>query len=190
LVCTFQVIINTLLHILPSLATYGSVLFVIYYSFAVAGMAAFAGKIQDGAAAGADCGAASLRGSEFAAEGYCPNNFNHLTASLTTLFELMVVNQWHVIAEGHALAAGTKWARLFFLAFHLTCVIVVLNIFTAFVLEAFILEYSASRRKVRSHLAERIYRMGLAHGQYNSFINNNVRLVHHLSNAVTKNFIL
>ncbi len=51
--------------------------------------------------------------------------------------------------------------------------IVILNIFTAFVLEAFILEYSASRHKVRSHLAERIYRMGLANGQYNSFTNTN-----------------
>ncbi len=174
----FKVIINTLLHILPSLATYGSVLFILYYFFAVIGMAAFSGKIRDGDDAGDDCGNANLRGSEFAAESYCSNNFNHLTASFTVLFELMVVNQWHVIAEGHVLAVAgpdsNPWpTRLFFLAFHLTCVIVILNIFTAFVLEAFILEYSASQSKVRSPLAERVYRMGLAHGHYNSFINNN-----------------
>ncbi len=42
----FKVVINTLLHILPSLATYGSVLFVIYYFFAMIGMSVFAGKIK------------------------------------------------------------------------------------------------------------------------------------------------
>ena len=110
----FKVVINTLLHILPSLATYGSVLFIIYYFFAMIGMSVFAGKIStlSSSSSGDDhCGNANLKGSEFAAEGYCPNNFNDLTSSLTVLFELMVVNQWHVIAEGHVLAVGTKYVE-------------------------------------------------------------------------------
>jgi hypothetical protein len=70
-----------------------------------------------------------------AQNGYCANNFSNLGRALVVLFELLVVNQWHVITEGFVLAAGSRWVRLYFIAFHLLTVIVVLNIFTAFVLE-------------------------------------------------------
>ena len=58
-------------------------------------------------------------------------------------------------------------ARLFFFAFHFVCVIVVLNIFLAFVIEAFILEFSfreSSDSRPISSLAPRINQMGLAYG--------------------------
>ena len=43
------------------------------------------------------------------------------------------------------LAVDSKWTRIYFLSFHLFAVIIILNIFTAFVLEIFILEYSFDR---------------------------------------------
>jgi hypothetical protein len=58
-----------------------------------------------------------------------------LARGFVVLFDLLVVNQWHVMTEGFVLALGSRWVRLYFVAFHLTTVIVVLNIFTAFVLE-------------------------------------------------------
>jgi hypothetical protein len=66
---------------------------------------------------------------------YCANNFNNLGRAFVVLFDLLVVNQWHVLTEGFVVAAASRWVRLYFVAFHLTTVIVVLNIFTAFVLE-------------------------------------------------------
>jgi len=73
---------------------------------------------------------------------YCRNNFNDYLSSLILLFELTVVNQWHsinilqnfriicifflVLASGFVLVT-TKWARLYFLIFHLCAVIVVLK---------------------------------------------------------------
>jgi len=44
------------------------------------------------------------------------------------MFELMVVNQWHVISQGY-ITATTKWARLYFAFFHVTSVIVSLKYF-------------------------------------------------------------
>ena len=42
----FRIVINTILHILPSMVNYGGVLLVFYYSFALIGMEAFGGKIR------------------------------------------------------------------------------------------------------------------------------------------------
>ena len=45
----------------------------------------------------------NLQKSDFAVDGYCSNNFNDLFSAFVTLFELMAVNQWHVVAQGHVL---------------------------------------------------------------------------------------
>ena len=42
-----------------------------------------------------------LEGSEFAGDGYFLNNFNDVFSAYITLFELTVVNQWHVLVEGY-----------------------------------------------------------------------------------------
>lgn len=63
-----------------------------------------------------------------------------------------------------------KAARLYFFAFHLVCVTVILNIFSAFVIEAFILEFSVTsagddkgRPLPQSPLMKRIAGMGLSY---------------------------
>ena len=155
----FRSVLNTLLNILPSMATYGSILFIIFYSFAIVGMDIFNKRIFPDR--NPNCGNELLEDSEFVRNGYCANNFNDLHSSLLVLFEVLVVNQWHVLAEGHA-AVTSQWAKLYFIAFHVVCVIMILNIFTAFVLEAFILEYTLSKSKVKSNLTDKISKMGLA----------------------------
>lgn len=157
-------------NLIHSVATYGSILFIIFYLFAIVGMNLFAGKITDqyvyddgSPEAESFCGNIKLKGSAFFDHKYCLNNFNDLTSSLIVLFELLVVNQWHVITEGYVLVTSS-WARLFFISFHIACVILILNIFTAFVLEAFILEYSMAKSGSASPLARKISQMGLAYG--------------------------
>ena len=85
----------------------------------------------------------SLRNSDFSELLYCKNNFNNFGRALVVLFDLTVVNQWHskptlylciysayllslVITQGFVLM--THWsARIYFLCFHLICVILVLK---------------------------------------------------------------
>lgn len=122
------------------------------------------------------CGNFRLKDSKFYESHYCSNNFNDIASAFVTLFELMVVNQWHVITEGHVLVTESKFARIYFFAFHFVCVIVILNIFSAYVIEAFMLEYSASysrnstttiqsrRDDQSSEMASRINQMGLGFG--------------------------
>ena len=57
------------------------------------------------------CGNIRLKDSDFHTARYCSSNFNNLVSSFVVLFELMVVNQWHVVAEGHVLVTGTEWTK-------------------------------------------------------------------------------
>ena len=179
----FKSILNTILHILPSLLTYAGVLFVFIYIFAMVGMEAFKGRINF---YGPDtyhpgkleyskqyCGIPgesenpslqNFRDSAFYKFQYCANNFNDFGSAIILLFELLVVNQWHILAEGFVIATGTKATRIFFIAFHMISVLNILNIFTAFVIEAFLLEFSYSAGNLETALQTKINEMGLAYG--------------------------
>eukprot|EP00794_Sanderia_malayensis_P020401 gene20401-22414_t len=162
----FKVIINTILQIGPAILTYGGIMFVFYYIFSIVGMEAFSGRINDipndnmhgnhsTNLSTSFCGNIKLRDSEFYRLHYCGKNFNNVLKSFNTLFDLTVVNQWHVITDGFVRVTN-KAARIYFLLFHLLCVIVVLNIFVAFVLEAFMLQYSFSKTKYEAALERKI----------------------------------
>ena len=88
---------------------------------------------------------ASLHESVYASLGYFANNFNDLPSAHMTLFELLVVNNWHVIVEGHVLACDSnKWVRWYFIAFYFSGVVFYLNVLMAVVLNTFLKE---SQRK-------------------------------------------
>ena len=95
---------------------------------------------------------------------YCANNFNDFGSSMVLLLELLVVNQWHILTDGFVLATGTKATRVFFISFHMICVLLILNIFTAFVIAAFLLEYTYSKGSLETALQTKINEMGLAYG--------------------------
>jgi len=169
---SFKMILNTIMHILPSLLTYVGVLFVFVYMYAIVGMEVFKKKIQffgPNTYNTSDpdqfwCGNEKLKDSLFYREKYCANNFNDIGSAIVVLIELLIVNQWHIIASGYVLATGTRATRLFFISYHMISVIIILNIFTAFVLEAFLLEYSYSKGALETALATKINEMGLAYG--------------------------
>lgn len=164
----FRLIIMTIVNITPSIFTYGAVMLVFYYFYAVIGMEIFHGLIQfhgynmtfTELNNYSFCGNAKLRNSNFYHDHYCSNNFNDILKSFVILFELTVVNQWHVLTSGFVLVTHPA-ARLYFLTFHICCVVIVLNIFTAFILEAFVLEYTLSKgRKLETVLERTLKKLG------------------------------
>ena len=72
------------------------------------------------------------------------NNFSNLFSSGMTLFELMIVNNWHVIMEGYAAVTGSAWSRCYFMAFYLVTM-VVLTITVSLFLEAFLFRIQYKR---------------------------------------------
>ncbi|XP_033646539.1 two pore calcium channel protein 2-like isoform X1 [Asterias rubens] len=167
----YQVIISTISNIGPSILTFGGVLFVIFYVFAVIGMGIFRRRITfygylpdnaytDPTQLYCGTGIANFTKSEFYNHHYCSNNFNDITKAFVVLFELMVVNQWHVIADGFVLVTH-KAARIYFLSFHIVMVVIIVNIFIAFILEVFMVEYSLSKSKYEGAIEKKIDELGL-----------------------------
>ncbi|XP_077935731.1 two pore segment channel 3 isoform X2 [Gasterosteus aculeatus] len=162
----FRAIINTLIRIGPAILTFGQLIIVVYYIFAMVGMELFKGKVKfyeedSSDPAKAYCGNELLRGTAFAQLNYCKNNFNNVVSSYILLVELTVVNQWHVLSSGFAAVTHAS-ARLFFILFHIMVVIVIINIFVAFVLEAFFVEYSVDKSDLQTSLERKIEELQLA----------------------------
>lgn len=165
----FRTIINTLIRIGPAILTFGQLIIVVYYVFAVVGMELFKDKVKFFEADSAEparayCGNILLKGTAFAHFNYCKNNFNNIVSSFILLVELTVVNQWHVLSSGFAAVTHTS-ARLFFVLFHIVVVIIIINIFVAFVLEAFFVEYSVEKSDLLTSLEKKIKELELAVAQ-------------------------
>lgn len=77
-------------------------------------------------------------------------NFNDIAAGMFTLFVIIDVSSWHVIAEAHVLATGTKWSRLFFFAAVVCGVWICLSLFEAFIISAFSERWKQKHNEIES----------------------------------------
>ena len=118
------------------------VLFCVTFLFATVGISLFQGKIN---ADPAGPQIAKLQGTDFLKNGYLPLNFNDYESAFVTLFCILVVNNWFVIVEGFVAVTDQQTGRLFFLAFYLVGVLVLLNVVVAFILDTFIGELEKTR---------------------------------------------
>ncbi|KAF0876548.1 TPC1 protein, partial [Crocuta crocuta] len=161
----FRVIVTTLINIGPTILTFGGLVLVVYYVFAVIGMEAFHGKVRflDPNFTSPDalvCGNPALKDSAFARDRYCKNNFNDLASSFILLMELTVVNHLLLLAGGFALVTHQA-AKLYFIGFHIVVVILIVNIFIAFILEAFFMAYSLEKSEVETAIEKKIQELGV-----------------------------
>ena len=146
-----NLIISTIMQIIPSMGSYALLLLLFFYSYAIVGMEMFAGKIIPTPlnSSIANCGNDLLAGSQFVEENYCIMTFNSVWYSMVVLWTLTLVNQWHILADGFVRVTN-KWSRLYFLSFHVLVVLIILNIFLAFVIEAFMLQIELDKKRSKS----------------------------------------
>uniref|UniRef100_A0A8C8ZZD6 Ion transport domain-containing protein n=1 Tax=Prolemur simus TaxID=1328070 RepID=A0A8C8ZZD6_PROSS len=161
----FRVIVTTLINIGPTMLTFGGLVFVVYYAFAIVGMEVFHGKVQFfdpnfTTPHALVCGNPALQGSAFSRARYCKNNFNDLASSFVVLMELTVVNHVLLLADGFALVTHQA-AKLYFILFHIVVVILIVNIFIAFILEAFFVAYSLEKSEVETAIEKKIQELGV-----------------------------
>ncbi|XP_053473310.1 two pore segment channel 3 [Ictalurus furcatus] len=161
----FRAIINTLIKIGAPMLTFGQLILVVYYIFAMVGMELFKGKVRYFGGDSVDhahqfCGNVLLNGSAFVRNNYCKNNFNDVVSSFILLLELTVVNQWHVLTGGFTAVTHVS-ARIFFILFHIVVVIIIINIFVAFILEAFFIEYMVEKSELQTALERKIEELNL-----------------------------
>jgi hypothetical protein len=134
----FNVIASTFFRLLPAATTLLKTVGLLMFVFASTGLHLFGGLITtdtSGALVPAEL-VEALAESDFGIDGYYANSFNDLPSGILTLFELSVVNNWFVIADGYVAVRG-KHARWFFVVYYMLGVVVALNIVVAFVLDAY-----------------------------------------------------
>ena len=129
----YRAICATSIQLLPAAMDLIIIMFCVMYLFAAVGIQLFGGKIHRLNPL--------LSHTTFAQNNYFANNFNDMFSSFITLFELLVVNNWYVIADGHVLVTS-KNARMFFLAFYFVGVVLMLNLVVAHILVRYIENFS------------------------------------------------
>ncbi|KAL4232888.1 Two pore calcium channel protein 2 [Mactra antiquata] len=131
------IVAHTLLDLVKNLQSFGGILIVIYYSYAMLGMEIFQNKITYPTKLGneslAVCGT-------YEQLEYWANNFDDFAAAVVVLWDVMVVNNWFVFLDAYA-KYTTKWSYVYFIIWWLMSVVIVLNLFTALILENFIMKW-------------------------------------------------
>ncbi|KAH9132833.1 hypothetical protein AeRB84_020897 [Aphanomyces euteiches] len=117
-----------------------ALLFCHMYIFALLGNQLFGGRISPAVMR------AQFPNDPYTQADYMANNFNDMPGAMVSLFELILVNNWFVLADGHA-AVTSKYARWFFIAYHVLGVTFLLNLLIASILDAFIDEYKQEHAK-------------------------------------------
>ena len=124
---------------LPAAGKLLKVLFVTMFVFSTFGCQLFGGLINYGPQY------ANLSATPFGEANYYANNFNDISSGFVVCFELLVVNNWFIIADGFVAVANPVIARLFFVSVYVFGVLVCLNIVIAFAIEAFNIEHQAQK---------------------------------------------
>jgi len=114
-------------RLVPVYNQLGLLLLLAFYIFATLGEQLFGGLIWEDNP--------KLENSAFASSSYFVINFNDFPSGLVTLFTLMVVNNWFVIADGF-IRVTDQWAAVFFVAFFVIINLIVLNILMALILDS------------------------------------------------------
>jgi len=127
-------LVQVLLRLVSSFRGAVTALFFVFYLYSTLGVQLFGGRIRTDSP--------SLQKLAFATAGpvgYFDNNFNDFASGLVVLFELMVVNNWFVIAEGlAAVRPDTPWLGWVFCASFYVCIhTVILNILITSVVESY-----------------------------------------------------
>ncbi|RHY32302.1 hypothetical protein DYB32_002669 [Aphanomyces invadans] len=130
----YRVFCMTWFRLLPFAKNLIVIMFCAMYIFALLGMQCFGGLISPVVMT------ARFNTSAYTQDDYMANNFNDMASGIVTLFELIVVNNWFVLAEGHVLVTS-KVSRWFFIVYYIISVTLLLNLVVASILEAFVDEY-------------------------------------------------
>ena len=131
----FQVILSTLEEILPEMKVIVGMLLFIFYVFAVVGGRLFGGLVTRDPK---NFLSALLVGTDFETNEYWANNFNDMMSGMNVLFNLLLVNNWPEEADGILAVTQSKYSRYYFLAFHVTAVVIVGNIVIASIIDNFL----------------------------------------------------
>ena len=124
---TFAIIFKSLLNILIIFIPLMLLGYLFYYEFAVIGMAIFRGVNLNDTVAANDCGS-------YENLNYHPYNFEDFGSSLVVLWNLMIVNNWHIIVDAYV-RRMSPYVRIYFVIWWLFTEAILNGVLFGFMLE-------------------------------------------------------
>eukprot|EP00944_MAST-04C_sp_MAST-4C-sp1_P012833 g12833.t1 len=132
----FRRLTGTIIHVIPALWRFFGILFIVMYMFAILGMECFGHTLKVEHFGGDKTKIETFKNSSYFRLNYHENNFDDFPHAMVTLFEQMVVNNWPIVMEG-AMASNGWVASIYFIAFYLVCVVCIMNVLVAFLIDAY-----------------------------------------------------
>jgi two pore calcium channel protein len=130
----FNAIFRQFVRLLPAFSALFGALWALFSLYAQLGVVIFGGRIRTDT---------FPAGQEGASLPYALNNFNDFGSGLVTLFELLIVNNWHVITDVFV-AATDDWARVYFISWYVLAVVVMSNLIVAHILDGILVDEGPS----------------------------------------------
>ena len=141
---SMSIVFNTLIDLIRNMKAFAGVLIVIYYSFAIVGIEIFNGAIKYNPKNVTDAGELVYPCGSYQQLEYWANNFDDFAAAIVVLWDIMVVNNWSVFLSAYKNSLS-QWAYLYFIMWWLFSVVIVLQLFTAMIIENFIMKWDKSQ---------------------------------------------
>jgi len=122
----FKIFFETAKDLMNPFSALIGVIVSIFYFFATIGVYFFGGEVSKG------------RADQFSSipVDTIYNNFNDFPSALSTLFELLLISNWHYTAIMIE-SVTSKTSRLFFLAFYVFSVLVTVNLLVTFIIDVY-----------------------------------------------------
>ncbi|KAL3693108.1 hypothetical protein R1sor_006759 [Riccia sorocarpa] len=128
---------SLLVRMVPATASILAFQYFVCSIFAIIGVQLFGGLVY--------VGNPLLEGTGYADSGLWVYNYNDYATAMVSAFNLCIVNNWYVIMDGITAAAGTSWARAYFIIFWAISVCFALNVVVAFFVGAFTTQLEKAR---------------------------------------------
>ena len=132
----FRRLTGTIIHVIPALWRFFGILAIVVYIFAILGMEFFGHTLKVEHFGGDKLKIEQFKSSSYFRLNYHENNFDDFPHAIVTLFEQMVVNNWPIVMEG-AMASHGWHASIYFITFYLICVVCIMNVLVAFLIDAY-----------------------------------------------------
>ncbi|VFQ61811.1 unnamed protein product [Cuscuta campestris] len=129
LVRSYRAFIATFLTLIPSIMPYLGTVFCILCIYCSLGSQIFGGSVNSGNP--------KLNETDLADNDYLLFNFNDYPNGMVTLFNLLVMGNWHFWMQSYKDLTGSWWSCAYFISFYVISVLWLLNLIVAFVLEVF-----------------------------------------------------
>ncbi|XP_011410207.2 PREDICTED: two pore calcium channel protein 2-like [Amphimedon queenslandica] len=123
----FSFVFNNLIRILYLFIPFLLLGYLFYYEFAIVGMAIFRGVNLNDTEAAAECG--SYQNLE-----YYPYNFKDFGSTLVLLWNLMIVNNWHVMVDAYVKQTSI-YSRIYFVIWWLVCETIINGVIIGLLIE-------------------------------------------------------